>query len=92
MRNVVVRAAPMPAKWTLSGYLWWVSGKSTVSFDVVRGTKVVAELDASVVLQRCYSSTHCVFKLPMECGVAKEAHVFGRTSSGEKKVETFVFC
>ena len=92
MRNVVLRAAPMPAEESLSGYLWWVSGESAVSFNVVRGTKVVAELDASVVLQRCYSSTHCVFKLPMECRIAKEAHVFGRTSSGQKKAETFVFC
>lgn len=92
MRNVVLRAAPMPAKWTLSGYLWWVSGKSAVAFDVVRGTKVIAELDASVVLQRCYSSTHCVFKLPMECGVARQAHVFCQTPAGQKRVETFVFC
>lgn len=93
MRNVVLRTAPMPAKWTLSGYLWWVSGKSTASFDVVRHSKVIAELDASVVLQRCYSSTHCVFKLPMECGVAKEAHVFGQSAAGQKKkAETFVFC
>jgi len=92
MRSVVLRTAPVPAEWSLSGYLWWVSGESAVSFDVVRGTKVIAELDASVVLQRCYSSTHCVFKLPMECRIAKEAHVFGRTSSGQKKAETFVFC
>ena len=92
MRNVVLRNAPLPVEWALSGYLWWVSGESVVSFDVVRGSKVIAELDASVVLQRCYSSTHCVFKLPMECRIAEEAHVFGRTSSGQKKAETFVFC
>lgn len=92
MRNVVLRSAPMPAEWTMSGYLWWVSGESAVTFDVVRGTKVIAELDASVVLQRCYSSTHCVFKLPMECGVARQAHVFCQTPAGRKKAETFVFC
>lgn len=92
MRNVVLRTAPMPAEWVLSGYLWWISGESAVSFDVVLGSKVIAELDASVVLQLCYSSTHCVFKLPMECRIAEEAHVFGRTSSGQKKAETFVFC
>ena len=92
MRNVVLRSAPTPPEWVLSGYLWWVSGESAVSFDVVRGSKVIAELDASVVLQRCYSPTHCVFKLPMECRIAEESHVFGQTSFGQKKAETFVFC
>lgn len=92
IRNVVLRTTPKPTQRTLSGYLWWVSGKQAVRFNVMRGTKVVAELDASVVLQRCYSSTHCVFKLPMDCGVAKKAHVLGQTSLGQKKAETFVFC
>lgn len=92
MRNVVLRSAPMPAKWTMSGYLWWVSGDFADSFDIVRGSKVIAELDASVVLQRCYSSTHCVFKLPMECGVARQAHVFYKTPAGQERAETFVFC
>ncbi len=92
MRNVVLRNAPIPTKAALSGYLWWVSGESAVGFDVVRGAKIIAELDASVALDKCYSPTHCVFKLPMECRVAKEVHVFSRTSSGEKKAETFVFC
>ena len=54
MRNVVLRTAPLPVEWALSGYLWWVSGESVVSFDVVHGSKVIAELDASVVLQQCY--------------------------------------
>lgn len=92
MRDVLMRAAPTPETQSLQGYLWWISGKSVHSFDVVRGTKIIAELDASVVLHRCYSNTHCVFKLPMPCRVAKEAHVFGQDSPGQKKAETFVFC
>lgn len=98
MHDVFLRA--IPETQTLQGYLWWVTGKSAHSFDVVRGTKIVAELDASVVLHRCYSEAHCVFKLPMACSVAKEAHVFGQSApqsasqsaSGQKKAETFVFC
>lgn len=92
MRNVVLRNAPIPTKAALSGYLWWVSGESAVGFDVVRGAKIIAELDVSVALDKCYSPTHCVFKLPMDCRVAKEVHVFSRSLSGQKKAETFVFC
>jgi hypothetical protein len=92
MRNVVLRAVPVQTRSTYDGYLWWISGTSVAHFDIVRDGKSVAEFDASVVLHVCYAATHCVFKLPMQCGNAKKTHVFGHTASGKKKAETFVLC
>ena len=92
MRDVLMRAAPLPEKPPLKGYLWWISGTSARSFDVVRGTNIIAELDASLVLHGCYSGAHCVFKLPMACPASKETHVFAQSASGQKKAETFMFC
>jgi len=94
MRDVLLRSAPIPPAVSLQGYLWWISDEAARSFDVVRNTKTIAELDASVVLHECYSPAHCVYKLPMACRAAKEAHVYGQGPSGRKqrKAETFVFC
>lgn len=92
MRSVVVRSTPIPKKQPLEGQLWWISGKSVHTFEIVRGDKIIAQLDASLVLHACYSRTHCVFKIPMPCAIAKKAHVFETVSSGQKKTETFVFC
>lgn len=92
MRNVVVRSAPIPQKQPLEGQLWWISGTSVHTFEIVREDKIIAQLDAALVLHACYSTTHCVYKMPMSCSTAKKAHVFETVSSGRKKTETFVFC
>lgn len=92
MRNVVVRSTPIPQKEPLEGQLWWISGTSVHTFEIVREDKIIAQLDAALVLHACYSATHCVYKMPMSCSTAKKAHVFETVSSGRKKTETFVFC